>query len=80
MTPQKLEKILVYPDRDADFTLYDDDGETNAYRKTGGRSATLHWNDAAGRLTASGALPTGQAVAGLIDIVRADSGGGAAGS
>jgi len=80
MTPQKLEKILVYPGRDADFTLYDDDGETNAYRKTGGHEATLHWNDAAGRLTASGTLPTGQAIVGLIDVVRAAGGGGATGS
>lgn len=38
-TAQSTESIRVYPGRDADFTLYDDDGTTNAYRKAGGRSA-----------------------------------------
>lgn len=68
-TAQNLESIRVYPGRDAVFTLYDDDGTTNAYRKTGGRSATLHWDEAAHRLTASGRLPTGQAIAPLVRIV-----------
>lgn len=71
MTPQKLEKILVYPGRDAEFTLYDDDGESNAYRKTGGRTATLHWDDAGQRLKASGRLPTGQEVTDLVQIIHA---------
>lgn len=59
-TSQPLESIRVYPGRDTAFTLYDDDGVSNAYRTGGGRSATLRWNDAAKRLSASGRLPTGQ--------------------
>lgn len=68
-TAQNLESIRVYPGRDASFTLYDDDGTTNAWRKTGGRSATLHWNDATRQLTANGRLPTGQTLAPLVKII-----------
>ena len=68
-TRQALESIRVYPGRDASFTLYDDDGVTNAYRKGGGVSATLSWDDRAGRLTASGRLPTGQDAAALVKVV-----------
>jgi alpha-D-xyloside xylohydrolase len=68
-TKQVLEAIRVYPGRDASFTLYDDDGVTNAYRKGGGVSATLRWDDRAGRLTASGRLPSGQEALGLVKLV-----------
>ena len=68
-TRQPLERIRVYPGRDASFTLYDDDGVTNAYRQDGGRAATLHWNDASGKLSASGRLPTGQDIATLVQVV-----------
>ncbi len=66
---QPLERIRVYPGRDADFTLYDDDGVTNAYRKGGGTRVTLHWDDKARRLTASGKLPSGQDPQALLQIV-----------
>ena len=67
---QALAKIRVYPGRDARFTLYDDDGVTNAYQRGGGRKAELVWNDAIGRLSASGRLPTGQDAASLVEVVR----------
>jgi alpha-D-xyloside xylohydrolase len=70
-TRQPLEAIRVYPGRDARFTLYDDDGVTNAYRKTGGSKAELRWDDKAGKLTASGKLPTGQDAGGLVQVVAA---------
>jgi alpha-D-xyloside xylohydrolase len=69
-TTQPLQSVRVYPGRDASFALYDDDGVTNAYRQ-GGRSATLRWDDRAGRLSASGRLPTGQALDRLVTVVRA---------
>ncbi|WP_137898256.1 TIM-barrel domain-containing protein [Sphingomonas sp. 2SG] len=69
-TAQPLESIRVYPGRDASFTLYDDDGVTNANRKTGGRTATLRWSQATGKLAASGRLPTGQDAAGLVRVVQ----------
>ena len=68
-TAQPLDRIRVFPGRDARFTLYDDDGTTNAYRKGGGRSATLIWDEASGRLSAGGPLPTGQSLASLVKIV-----------
>ncbi|WP_242096048.1 TIM-barrel domain-containing protein [Sphingomonas sp. CROZ-RG-20F-R02-07] len=68
-TAQPLARVRVYPGRDARFTLYDDDGTSNAYRHGGGRSTTLIWNDADRRLTASGRLPTGQALAPLVTVV-----------
>lgn len=73
---QPIEAIRVYPGRDASFTLYDDDGTTNAYVSGKGSSATLRWDDRAGRLTASGKLPTGQGVDGLVRVIGA---GGRAG-
>lgn len=68
-TRQMLQEIRVYPGKDASFALYDDDGVTNAYRKGAG-AVTLRWDDAAGRLTASGKLPTGQALDGLVKVIR----------
>jgi alpha-D-xyloside xylohydrolase len=70
MTRQALSEIRVYPGANASFTLYDDDGVTNAYKSGGGRSATLRWDDASGRLSTSGQLPTGQAAAELVKVVR----------
>ncbi|MEO9133028.1 MAG: TIM-barrel domain-containing protein, partial [Sphingomonas sp.] len=66
---QPLESIRVYPGRDARFTLYDDDGTTNAYRKGGGTKAELVWDDRAGKLTSRSALPTGQDPAKLVQMM-----------
>ena len=68
-TKQALEGIRVYPGRDASFTLYDDDGVTNAYRKGGGVRVTLRWDEAGQALSASGKLPSGQAVQPLVRVV-----------
>lgn len=65
---QMLESIRVYPGADARFTLYDDDGTTNAYRK-GGMKAELVWDDKAKALTSRTKLPTGQAITGLVQIM-----------
>lgn len=65
---QALESIRVYPGADARFTLYDDDGKTNDYRK-GGMKAELVWDDKAKTLTSKTKLPTGQAIGGLVQIV-----------
>jgi alpha-D-xyloside xylohydrolase len=70
---QPLETIRVYPGRDASFPLYDDDGTTNAYRKGAGTTRVLRWDDRAGRLTASGALPRGQALQPLVQVIRQGS-------
>ncbi|WP_010185434.1 glycoside hydrolase family 31 protein [Sphingomonas sp. PAMC 26605] len=67
-TRQSLESIRVYPGRSTSFTLYDDDGVSNAYRK-GGAGTVLRWDDASGRLTASGKLPGGQDAAALVKVI-----------
>ena len=67
-TRQPLESIRVYPGHSTRFTLYDDDGVSNAYRKGGG-TATLRWDDAARRLTASGKLPSGQDPGMLVKVI-----------
>ena len=66
---QRLERILVFPGHDARFTLYDDDGTTNAYRRNGGHQAVLAWNDTTRRLSASGPLPTGQDPSTLVEVI-----------
>ena len=68
-TKQALSEIRVFPGRSASFTLYDDDGVTNAYKKDGGKTATLRWDEASRKLTASGALPTGQAPGPLVKVI-----------
>lgn len=71
-TRQPLESIRVYPGADAHFTLYDDDGVSNAYKGgKNGSSATLRWDDRAGRLSADGKLPTGQNAASLVQVMGA---------
>lgn len=68
---QKLQAIRVYPGRDARFTLYDDDGTTNAYRRGGGTKTELIWNDGSGTLSSKTRLPLGQDVAQLVQVVSA---------
>jgi len=68
-TKQALSEIRVFPGRNASFTLYDDDGVTNAYKKDGGKTATLRWDEATQKLTASGVLPTAQTPASLVKVI-----------
>jgi len=71
-TPQGIDRIKVYPGRDADFYLYDDDGVSYAYERGGGRLTHLHWDDAAHRLssTGSGKILT-RPVGDLLEVVSA---------
>ena len=58
-TPQPIEEIRVYPGRDADFAVYDDDGVTNDYETGKGNLTRLHWDDSRRQLSTKGAnLPT----------------------
>lgn len=67
-TRQMLAELRVFPGRDGTATLYDDDGATQAYKTVNG-GVTVRWNDAQGRLTASGKLPTGQPLEPLVRVV-----------
>jgi alpha-D-xyloside xylohydrolase len=70
-TLQAIDRIKVYPGRDADFDLYDDDGNTYDYQRGGGRLTHLHWDDATRRLTASGSDKIlRRPVTALLEVVR----------
>jgi alpha-D-xyloside xylohydrolase len=52
---QKIASVKVYPGADGDFDLYTDDGTTYAYEQGKFEVSKLHWSDATGKLTHSGA-------------------------
>jgi alpha-glucosidase len=44
-------EVQIYPGKDADFTLVEDDGQTKAYLDGQIRRTKFHWNDAARQLS-----------------------------
>jgi alpha-D-xyloside xylohydrolase len=71
--PQRLEKLRIYPGRDGDFTLYNDDGKTYAYEKGENQITHLHWDDAAGKLSHTGAAAWEGSDTKLIEVVGSSS-------
>ncbi len=67
---QALAKLRVYPGADGDFTLYQDDGSTYAYERTGGRTTELHWNNADRKLSHHGAAAWTGSDSKLLEIVH----------
>ncbi len=67
---QTIQKLRVYPGADADFTLYNDDGTTYAYERGAFEETHLHWSDAQGRLTHTGAQPWTVPDSELIEVAR----------
>ena len=53
-TPQALKEIRVYPGKNAEFMLYDDDGVTYDYEKGGGRVTRLKWDEKTRQLSGAG--------------------------
>jgi alpha-D-xyloside xylohydrolase len=51
---QKIKRVKVYAGKNADFTLYDDDGLTYAYESGKGKITSLKWDDATGQFTHAG--------------------------
>jgi alpha-D-xyloside xylohydrolase len=68
--PQALKEIRVYPGRESEFTLYDDDGVSYDYEKGQGRITRLRWDDERGQLTMKGAPLAGASIAELTKVVR----------
>lgn len=67
---QSITELRVYPGKDDDFTLYDDDGATYAYEKGVGTITKLHWSDAPGILSVTGGDKAfGRTVSGLVKVV-----------
>ncbi len=66
---QKIARLRVYPGADADFDLYNDDGTTYNYEKGQFDLTHLHWSDAVGRLSRSGASLNVVSDSSLIEVV-----------
>jgi alpha-glucosidase (family GH31 glycosyl hydrolase) len=66
---QRIEHVRVYAGADADFALYQDDGETYAYETGGGSVTSLHWNDAQGQLTHEGATAWTAPDADVVEVI-----------
>ena len=52
--PQTIASVRVYPGADGSFTLFQDDGNTYAYEKSGGSVTKLTWDDAVHQLKHEG--------------------------
>ena len=53
-TKQAISEIRVYPGRDGEFALYDDDGISYDYEKGKGSVTRLRWDNSKGALSAAG--------------------------
>lgn len=67
---QTITKVEVWPGADADFALYQDDGKTYAYEKGDYRLTHLHWDDAAQKLTHSGAAAWTTPDRQVVEVIR----------
>ena len=67
---QVIAKVLVYPGRDADFILYSDDGLSYAYEHGESQITKLHWDDAAHKLSHSGASAWTVSDADILQAIR----------
>ena len=68
-TKQAIAEIRVYPGKDGEFALYDDDGVSYDYEKGKGTLAKLQWNDGAARFTVSGDAELSRKAPGLIKVM-----------
>jgi alpha-D-xyloside xylohydrolase len=66
---QALSEVRVYPGHDAHFVLYDDDGITYGYEHGQGTTAYLVWDQAASKLSVTGARRVVGDIAHLTKIV-----------
>jgi alpha-glucosidase/alpha-D-xyloside xylohydrolase len=53
--PQTIASVRVYPGADVTFTLFQDDGKTYTYEKSGGSVTKLTWDESAHQLKHEGA-------------------------
>jgi alpha-D-xyloside xylohydrolase len=68
--PQKIAKVNIYPGADADFTLFQDDGNTYNYEKGEARITHLHWSDTAQQFTHTGAAAWSGPDAQVVSIIK----------
>ncbi|HVT98597.1 MAG TPA: TIM-barrel domain-containing protein, partial [Acidobacteriaceae bacterium] len=67
---QTIAKVEVWPGADADFALFQDDGETYNYEKSGGDVTKLHWDDRSQRLTHTGHPAWTQPDSELLEVIH----------
>lgn len=68
--PQTIASVRVYPGADGKFTLFQDDGNSYDYEKSGGKLTNLTWDDAAHRLKYEGVSAWSGADASVVTIVN----------
>lgn len=66
---QAIAEIKVYPGKDGEFALYDDDGVSYDYEKGKATLARLKWDDSAGRLSVSGDSDLSRKAPGITKVV-----------
>ena len=69
-TRQAIAEVQVYPGKDGEFKLYDDDGVSYDYEKGKSTLTTLRWNEGSGKLTASsGDAGLAKSLPGLVKVI-----------
>jgi len=67
---QKIAKVRVYPGADTAFTLYDDDGKSYYYEQGKSRITELRWDNAAKKLTHTGAEAWSGGDGSVVEVIR----------
>ena len=70
---QKIAGLRVYPGADADFDLYNDDGTTYNYENGKYELTHLHWSDATGKLSRSGASLNVVSEKNLVEVISSSA-------
>jgi alpha-D-xyloside xylohydrolase len=69
-TRQAIAEVRVYPGANGEFSLYDDDGVSYDYEKGKSSLTRLRWDDAGGKLSASGGdASVAKALPGLVKVI-----------
>jgi alpha-D-xyloside xylohydrolase len=66
---QNIAKVRIYPGADGDFLLYQDDGRTYDYEQGKSELTHLHWADASGKFTSTGAKAWTKPDSEIIEVV-----------
>lgn len=69
-TKQAIAEIQVYPGKDGEFALYDDDGVSYDYEKGKSTTTRLRWSDAGGKLSVVGSGGDAGVARGLPGLVK----------
>jgi alpha-D-xyloside xylohydrolase len=67
---QSIEKLRVYPGADGRFTLYNDDGRTYAYEHGDHQITEVRWDNAAHKLTHSGATAWSAPDSSIVEVIQ----------